>query len=163
MTLQRLQQDRAADALPFFTAALARQSDAGTLINYGLALDRTGSHEAALAAFDRVLMLDPRIFVVHYNRGNARVGASLPKAAGLPELITSSLEDYEALALALVRDPARLASYRQRLTENRDRCALFDTDRYRRGIEAAFVHMWEIAQRGGAPESFAVADLPGQS
>jgi protein O-GlcNAc transferase len=93
----------------------------------------------------------------------SRVGASLLKAAGLPELITSSLADYEALGLALARDPALLDGYRQRLTANRDSCALFDTDRYRRGIEAAFEHMWEIAQRGGPPESFAVADLPGQS
>jgi predicted O-linked N-acetylglucosamine transferase (SPINDLY family) len=85
----------------------------------------------------------------------ARVGASLLKAAELPELITTSLDEYEALALTLARDPVLLAGYRQRLTDNRDRCALFDSDRFRRGIEAAFVRMWEIAQRGGAPESFA--------
>ena len=89
----------------------------------------------------------------------SRVGASLLKAAGLPELVTTSLEDYEALALTLARDPALLAGYRRRLVENRDRCALFDTDRYRRGIEAAYVRVWEIAETGGAPESFAVSDL----
>jgi len=87
----------------------------------------------------------------------SRVGASLLRAAGLPELVTASLDDYEALALALARDPARLESLRRRLVENRDRCALFDFDGHRRAIEAAFVRMWEIAQAGGAPQSFAVA------
>ena len=46
-------------------------------------------------------------------RGTAfasRVAASLLTAAGLPELIAESWDDYEALALALARDPARLAA-----------------------------------------------------
>src|SRR5204862_4440769 len=37
-----------------------------------------------------------------------RVGASLLTAAGLPELITRTPEEYEATALALARDPGRL-------------------------------------------------------
>lgn len=86
------------------------------------------------------------------------MGASLLQAVGLPDLITSSLQDYEALALKLARDPVLLQSFRQRLVENRDRCALFDIDRFRLGIEAAFARMWEIAQRGGAPESFAAGE-----
>jgi predicted O-linked N-acetylglucosamine transferase (SPINDLY family) len=90
----------------------------------------------------------------------SRVGASLLRSAGLPELITHSLAEYEALALALVRDPARLASLRQKLAAQRDTCALFDLERYRRGIEAAFVRMWETAGRGEAPQAFAVRDLP---
>ena len=43
--------------------------------------------------------------------GNAfvgRVGASMLKAAGLPELITASLQDYEDLALTLASDPTLL-------------------------------------------------------
>ncbi len=46
-------------------------------------------------------------------KGNAfagRVAASLLEAVGLPELVTASLEDYEARALELARDPARLKS-----------------------------------------------------
>ena len=41
--------------------------------------------------------------------GNAfagRVAASLLNAIGLPELVTHSIEDYEALALRLAKDPA---------------------------------------------------------
>jgi len=40
-----------------------------------------------------------------------RVAASLLRAAGLPELITDNLQQYESLALKLARDPALLRSY----------------------------------------------------
>ena len=80
-----------------------------------------------------------------------RVAASLLGAVGLPELVT-----YEALALKLATDPARIASIRQKLDANRKTCPLFDTDRLRRDIERAYVTMWEIARRGEPPRSFAV-------
>jgi predicted O-linked N-acetylglucosamine transferase (SPINDLY family) len=85
-----------------------------------------------------------------------RVGASLLRAAGLPELVTESLPDYEALALRLATDKALLGALRQKLARNRRTCALFDTDRFRRHIEAAYATMWEICLRGEAARSFAV-------
>jgi len=85
-----------------------------------------------------------------------RVGASLLKAAGLPELITSNLEDYEALALELATDRARLAAIRRKLDETRLTCPLFDNDRFRGGIETAYSTMWDIYQRGEPPKSFRV-------
>ena len=48
-----------------------------------------------------------------------RVASSLLKAVGLPELITDSLQDYEALALKLAREPAALASIKAKLAANR--------------------------------------------
>ena len=44
----------------------------------------------------------------------------------------------------------------QRLAENRLTHPLFDTERFRRHIEAAYLQMWEIWQRGEQPRSFAV-------
>jgi protein O-GlcNAc transferase len=85
-----------------------------------------------------------------------RVAASLLKAVGLPELITRSWEEYERLALVLAREPARLAGIRARLTQNRATHPLFDTDRYRRNIEAAYVTMRERVQRGEPAASFSV-------
>ena len=85
-----------------------------------------------------------------------RVGASMLKAAGLPELVTSSLEDYEALALKLATDPALLPSIRRKLADNRPTCPLFDSDRFRRHIEAAYTTMWDIHRRGESPRSFRV-------
>jgi predicted O-linked N-acetylglucosamine transferase (SPINDLY family) len=85
-----------------------------------------------------------------------RVAASLLHAVGLPELMTTSLADYEALALRLAGDPSLLASVRSRLANNRTTHALFDPERFRRHIEAAYTRMWEICERGEPPQSFSV-------
>ncbi len=92
-------------------------------------------------------------------RGTAfpgRVAASLLTAAGLPELITQSLADYEELAAALAADPARLAQIRGRLAQNRERCALFDTARFTRHLEAAYRGMVARHRQGLEPEGFTV-------
>jgi predicted O-linked N-acetylglucosamine transferase (SPINDLY family) len=92
-------------------------------------------------------------------RGTAfpgRVAASLLTAIGLPELITENLPDFEALAIHLAGNRDELAALRARLADNRSTMPLFDTDRYRRHIEAAYQAMWERFQRGEAPDSFAV-------
>jgi protein O-GlcNAc transferase len=85
-----------------------------------------------------------------------RVAASLLHAAGLPELVTASLSEYETLALRLATDRTLLMSLRRKLAQNRSGCALFDTDRFTRHIEAAYAKMWQIARSGEGPRSFAV-------
>jgi predicted O-linked N-acetylglucosamine transferase (SPINDLY family) len=92
--------------------------------------------------------------------GNAfagRVGSSLVHAAGVSELATGSLADYEALARKLALEPDLLRSVRRRLAERRADCPLFDTDRFCRHIEAAYTAMWEHWQSGEEPRSFQVA------
>jgi len=86
----------------------------------------------------------------------SRVAGSLLNAVGLPELVTTSLADYESLALQLANDPARLATVKSRLAHNRDSQPLFDTERFTRHIEAAYTEMWERSERGEAPENFSV-------
>jgi protein O-GlcNAc transferase len=88
-----------------------------------------------------------------------RVAASLLRAVGLPDLITHTLEEYQSLALQLATNPTRLAEIKQRLAGNRLTWPLFDTDRFRRHIEAAYLEMWERQQRGEPPASFGVAPL----
>jgi predicted O-linked N-acetylglucosamine transferase (SPINDLY family) len=88
-----------------------------------------------------------------------RVAGSLLRTIGLPELITGSLQDYEALALKLARDRRLLADLRARLERNLATSPLFDTDRFRRHIEAAYTTMWEISQRGEKPQAFAVEPI----
>jgi protein O-GlcNAc transferase len=85
-----------------------------------------------------------------------RVAASLVHAAGLPQLATSTLDAYERLALELATDPELLRSVRGSLKEQRSICPLFDTDRFRRHIEAAYMTMWENWRRGETPRDFAV-------
>jgi len=86
----------------------------------------------------------------------ARVGGSLLAAAGIPEMVTDSLPGYEALALRLAREPGELAIIRAKLGANRATCALFDTDRLRRHIEAAYEIMWRRTQTGLSPQAFSV-------
>jgi len=85
----------------------------------------------------------------------SRVAASLLKAIGLPDMVTNSPQAYEALALHLARDAAALVALKARLDANRETHPLFDTIRFTRNLESAYIAMWERAERGQAPESFA--------
>ncbi len=85
-----------------------------------------------------------------------RVAASLLTAMDLPELITSSLEDYEDRARNLAGDSLALAQVRTKLAKNRGASPVFDTARITRNLEAAYREMWERQQRGEPPASFAV-------
>ena len=89
----------------------------------------------------------------------SRVAGSLLNAVGLPELVTGSLAEYEALALKLAREPAVLAAVKHKLARNRETFPLFNTQRFTRHIEAAYATMCERARRGEAPVSFSVASL----
>jgi protein O-GlcNAc transferase len=86
----------------------------------------------------------------------SRVAASLLTTIGLPELVTDTLADYEALALELARAPRALAGLKDRLERDRLTTPLFDTDRFRRDIESAYATMYERCLRGEAPVSFDV-------
>jgi predicted O-linked N-acetylglucosamine transferase (SPINDLY family) len=88
-----------------------------------------------------------------------RVAESLLRAVGLPQLVTHSLADYEALACALALDPDRLREIRGRLAANRLTTPLFDSRRFTRHLEFAFETMWRIHCAGQSPRSFAVAPL----
>jgi protein O-GlcNAc transferase len=73
----------------------------------------------------------------------SRVAGSLLRAIGLPELITTSLDDYRALTLRLAQDADLLAQLRTRLEANRKTSPLFDGRQFARNIEKAFAAMWE--------------------
>jgi predicted O-linked N-acetylglucosamine transferase (SPINDLY family) len=86
----------------------------------------------------------------------SRMAGSALQAIGLAELITTSLDQYEALALRLAREPHLLAELRARLIQNRQTHPLFDTARFTRNIEAAYQQMWEIWRAGRPPTAFSV-------
>ncbi len=72
-----------------------------------------------------------------------RVGASLLTAAGIQELVTSTPEEYEALAIELANNPAKLVELKSKLIRNRLTKPLFDTQLFTRHIEAAYAAMYE--------------------
>ncbi|MEN9894108.1 MAG: hypothetical protein RLY78_4403 [Pseudomonadota bacterium] len=80
----------------------------------------------------------------------SRMAGSLLTAVGLPELITDSLADYERLAIALGRHPARVTSARRYLSEHGRTSPLFDLPQIVRDIEAEFEHL-ALAARAGQP------------
>jgi predicted O-linked N-acetylglucosamine transferase (SPINDLY family) len=85
-----------------------------------------------------------------------RVAASLLTAVGIGELIAPSLQEYERTALALARDPQRLAALRQKLADNRDNSALFDPVKLTANIEAAYARMWQTWLSGEMPAAFSI-------
>ena len=72
----------------------------------------------------------------------SRVAGSQLHAVGLPELITESIEEYEALALRLATQPELLRGLRARLTRNRRTHPLFDMERYARDFADAMERTW---------------------
>lgn len=128
-------------------------------------------HLARLALAD--LMLDTLPYNAHATASDAlwagvplitcqgkafagRVAASLLHAAGLRELVTATLADYEKLTLKLAQDSAARADLRERLSRNRTREPFFDSRCHVRMMEVAFRQMWRTAQSGSAPKSFSV-------
>lgn len=87
----------------------------------------------------------------------SRVAAGLLAELGLGELVTDSVEAYEALALDLARRPDRLAQVRVRLAGTLPTARVFDTEAVCRDLERAFETAW-IRQRSGLPpEGFDLA------
>jgi predicted O-linked N-acetylglucosamine transferase (SPINDLY family) len=87
----------------------------------------------------------------------SRMAGSLLRAVGMPELITESLPDYEALAGKLARDPALMASIKAKLAHNRLSCPLFNTELFTRHIEAAYTTMYQRYRSGLAADHVYVA------
>jgi len=86
-----------------------------------------------------------------------RVGASLLSAVGLSELVTHTQEEYEALAIELVKSPQKLASIKQKLANNRLKAPLFDSPLFTKNLEAAYVKMYERHHAGLGPEHITIA------
>jgi predicted O-linked N-acetylglucosamine transferase (SPINDLY family) len=86
-----------------------------------------------------------------------KVAASLLHAVRLPELITSTLEDYENLAVELATSPGKLANLRQKLADHRLTTPLFDTALFTRHLEAAYTTIYQRLQAGLGPDHLAVA------
>ena len=98
------------------------------------------------------------VLTVAGNSFAGRVAASLLATLGLPELVATSLEDYESRALALAHSPLRLSELRAKLAHERHMSPLFDTHGYRRHLESAYVAICESQRRGEPPRTFKVVD-----
>jgi predicted O-linked N-acetylglucosamine transferase (SPINDLY family) len=88
-----------------------------------------------------------------------RVAASLLNAIGLPELITHSRQEYEALAVELALNRERLFLIREKLEKNRMTTPLFDTALFTRHMEAAYEAMYQRNQAGLLPDHIEIQPI----
>ncbi|HEY4799561.1 MAG TPA: hypothetical protein VII99_10835, partial [Bacteroidia bacterium] len=73
-----------------------------------------------------------------------------------PELITTTPEAYERMAVDLATHPEKLAAIRHKLAENRLTTPLFNTRLFAKHIEAAYIAMHERHQAGLAPDHIVI-------
>ena len=88
----------------------------------------------------------------------SRVAASLLRAAGLEDLITATLHEYEELAVALAQHPTRLLAMRRHLEDSRDSSAAFDTARWVGNAEQGYAQAWALHSQGLPPADIEVTD-----
>lgn len=93
---------------------------------------------------------------------SSRMAGSLLHAMDLPELVTHTLDDYVATAVALAADRARLAALRQRVQTGRDGSALFDTPRFVRDLEDLLETVW-VRAPGEPTDAVPAAAAPGRA
>jgi len=86
----------------------------------------------------------------------SRVAASLLNAIGLPELITNTQEEYEALAIELAMNPQKLADIKLKLAHNRLTTPLFDTPLFTKNLESAYTKMYECYQNDLGPDHISI-------
>jgi len=86
----------------------------------------------------------------------SRVAASLLNAVNLPELITTSQEEYEALAIELATNPGKLKNIKDKLNSNLPTAPLFNTPLFTKHIESAYKTMYERYHKGFEPNTIYV-------
>ena len=90
----------------------------------------------------------------------ARVGGSLLKAIGMPELITETEHEYEALILDLATNPERLASIKRKLADNRLSKPLFNTELFTKHLEDGYQQAYQRHFDGKNPANIYVNEQP---
>ena len=88
-------------------------------------------------------------------KGNSfvsRVASSLIKSVNLSELITTSLEQYESLAIQLAKNPKELKTIKEKLLNNLTNSPLYDTTLYIQHLESAYLKMYERLKKDLDPD-----------
>jgi len=86
----------------------------------------------------------------------SRVAGSLLRTLEMDDLITTSLTDYEALALKLAQEPKTLAKKKKLLAKRRTTNPLFDGTLFAKNLERGYETIWDRHLKGLEAESFEV-------
>ena len=111
----------------------------------------TQPYNAGTTASDALKMGLPML-TLKGNSYQARMGASIVNAVNLPELITSSSEEYEALAIELATNPNKYKAIKEKLQSNLSTAPLFDTKLFTSNIESAYTQMYDRHHKGLEPD-----------
>ncbi len=145
---------RLEEAAASYRQAISCKPDyAAACNNLGVTLKAQGQLEAAVQHYAQAITLQPDFA----DAFAARMAGSLLHAVGLPELITNSVEGYENRAFKLAASPELLTDIRSKLDEKRRASALFDTGRFCRHLEAAYLALHDRAARGELPACLIVS------
>lgn len=71
-----------------------------------------------------------------------RVGASIVKAAMMPELVAGSVDEYIAKAIAIAAHPEKMEGLKAKLKDNLQNCPLFSTRLMAQHLEMVYLKMW---------------------
>ncbi len=110
----------------------------------------TMPYNAGTTASDALRMGVP-VLTLSGRTMSARMAGSIVRTVGLPDLVTTSLADYEAKAIALGTDPGAATALKARLAALLPGNPLFDSDRLARDLERLYAEMVARAERGEAP------------
>ena len=155
---------------------LLREAKARNINDYRLIFAKRTSHDKYLAQFKHAdLYLDTFV----YNAGAtassalwmgvpvltmagksyaARMASSLLQSIELPELITTTIYDYQKLALDLSTNPVKLNNIKEKLKKNRSEKPLFNTKLYTRHFEEGLNQVFNNFLNGNKPRSVYVRE-----
>jgi len=111
----------------------------------------THPYNAGTTASDALRMGLPLLTCIG-NSFASRHAASIITALNLPELITTTVEEYESLAIELATNPEKLKLIRDKLVGNLSAAPLYDTSLFARNLESAYSMMYDRYQRGLDPD-----------
>ena len=111
----------------------------------------TQPYNAGTTASDALRMGLPVLTCIGHSFAS-RMGASVISALNLPELITTTEEEYESLAIELATDPVKLKIIKDKLVSNLPTAPLYNTSLFTRHLESAYSIMYDRYQRGLDPD-----------
>jgi predicted O-linked N-acetylglucosamine transferase (SPINDLY family) len=149
--LRRMSEEQGVDGARLVFAP--KMANAQHLARYRLAdlfLD-TAPYGAHTTASDALWMAVP-VLTLSGRSFASRVCGSLVRAAGHPELVTLTPEQYVAKAVDIGLNPAKAAAFRSSLQRNRGRCTLFNMNLLVERMEELYRQMCDEHERGRLPQ-----------
>ena len=111
----------------------------------------THPYNAGTTASDALRMGLPVLTFIG-NSFVSREAASVINAINLPELITTTKEEYESLAIELATNPKQLKIIKDKLDNNLESAPLYDTPLFTQHLESAYRAMYDRCHQGLEPD-----------